>query len=957
MTADGWRRRRAAALLTVLGLCSYAATAEAKTWYTKAQQQLTCSSFASDQDRAALGVTWGPTELAAGNAALQSLQRYVTGVGTRAEEQRFRYLSLLAAFAYLADYSNDQNLRMQFDGAILSHAADAVNAARSVLMTQILLCTHTRLIGALLESGQGDPATRLAGALAVRYQQTPLQPAVLDWPLLEAMRLLSASPRGLADAMSHLKSAAVNRAQALEASDPHRAARFYTHAATLHHLGGASKEAFLLASRGIMLVPEADRGHANWWAFPAIYDAVQVTQHSEPPTPANLTLGLLQGVGLPQRFGDHEQTFAILVRLTEAYRDLGRDNTDLWALAMGALMDLNHDALALPSFRTHLIRLASATDQPVDALLRWQGRRQVPATPLGRAEVLFDFLLEQKRQTLVTDVRTQLVLALVSEAILYDLSRMNPADARQRQAIDDLAFRVLQLDSFTRVSLAAASAGLQHVEVSPDRRFHLQRFFTYSTSHSAWVGGAGLPLVVAAGSRLPATRDQWQAFRMIATFYNETTLALDQFYDFLRSESPAVAAMAIPHTTSLTEFQQRLRPEEAVVASALGNRESYVWGIRRDRVSFERSELDSPSFTDAVAAVRSSVTATGSGNDIRVPPFEAGVAHELYRATVARVASSLSGARHIYWYGDGALGALPPAILVSAAPARAQPRTRAEFAGTAFLADDYSLSSVADLYFGKTAFLKPPPDPALAGSFAGFGAPLLSREELVQETLSRSFELAGGTRIGNLRSLAKLPAARDELTALETMFSDTLVWLGEDADEVSLKAAPLDRYRVLAFATHGFTPADVEGQIFPSLLMAPPEQPDGANDGLLTTLEIGELKLNADLVLLSACNTATSDGRPSAEAFSGLAQAFMVAGARSLLVSHWPVASSAATDLSVPTVRRWLDGAPLADSLRDTVRQLRENAATDLEAHPFFWGPFVLADDGASGVIGVRTDR
>jgi CHAT domain-containing protein len=107
-------------------------------------------------------------------------------------------------------------------------------------------------------------------------------------------------------------------------------------------------------------------------------------------------------------------------------------------------------------------------------------------------------------------------------------------------------------------------------------------------------------------------------------------------------------------------------------------------------------------------------------------------------------------------------------------------------------------------------------------------------------------------------------------------------------------------YRAVYFATHGLLAGDVKGLGEPSLALTIPNEPSELDDGLLTASEVAQLKLNADWVVLSACNTAAGD-KPGAEALSGLARAFFYAGARALLVSHWAVDSDAATRLTTTT--------------------------------------------------------
>jgi CHAT domain-containing protein len=111
---------------------------------------------------------------------------------------------------------------------------------------------------------------------------------------------------------------------------------------------------------------------------------------------------------------------------------------------------------------------------------------------------------------------------------------------------------------------------------------------------------------------------------------------------------------------------------------------------------------------------------------------------------------------------------------------------------------------------------------------------------------------------------------------------------------------------------------------------------------LLTASEIALLKLNADWVILSACNTAASDGSPGAEGLSGLAKAFLYAGARSVLVSHWPVASDAAVSLTTGMLREYAAGADKAEALRRSMAAVRSNAAYPDFAHPAMWAPFIV---------------
>jgi CHAT domain-containing protein len=137
----------------------------------------------------------------------------------------------------------------------------------------------------------------------------------------------------------------------------------------------------------------------------------------------------------------------------------------------------------------------------------------------------------------------------------------------------------------------------------------------------------------------------------------------------------------------------------------------------------------------------------------------------------------------------------------------------------------------------------------------------------------------------------------------------------------------------------------------PSLALTPPARPTQLDDGLLTASEIAQLKLDADWVILSACNTASASGRPGAEGLSGLAKAFFYAGSRSLLVSHWYVDSAAAVRLTTGSFAALTatPGMRRAEALRQSMLAVIDSPpAPELPypAHPAAWSPFVVVGDG-----------
>jgi CHAT domain-containing protein len=179
--------------------------------------------------------------------------------------------------------------------------------------------------------------------------------------------------------------------------------------------------------------------------------------------------------------------------------------------------------------------------------------------------------------------------------------------------------------------------------------------------------------------------------------------------------------------------------------------------------------------------------------------------------------------------------------------------------------------------------------------------------------------------------------------------------LGIKANEETVKATDLTKYKIVAFATHGLAAGELNGLTQPALALTAPDIAGIKGDGLLTMEEIISLKLDADWVVLSACNTGAAAGA-GAEAASGLGQAFFYAGARALLVTNWSVDSQSAREITSDLFRRQAADAKLSrsEALRQSMIALLDSkgftdkAGTPLfaYAHPLFWAPYSIIGDG-----------
>jgi len=255
-------------------------------------------------------------------------------------------------------------------------------------------------------------------------------------------------------------------------------------------------------------------------------------------------------------------------------------------------------------------------------------------------------------------------------------------------------------------------------------------------------------------------------------------------------------------------------------------------------------------------------------------------------------------------------------------------------------------------------------------NFVGFGDPYFSLDQERQaEKQLKANQLATRGKPLNLRSAPKTSGVSSAELALLPRLPDTSseieeiakvegagpedIFLNQRASVQQVMTMDLSNRKVIMFATHGLVPGDLNGLTQPALALSSPEVTGNKDDGLLTMDKVIALKLNADWVVLSACNTAAGEGVGS-EAVSGLGRAFFFAGTRALLVSNWPVDSVASRNLMTDLFKRQQQtkGASKAELLRQAMLEQIDNGGSKeggsmkySYAHPLFWAPFVVVGD------------
>lgn len=340
----------------------------------------------------------------------------------------------------------------------------------------------------------------------------------------------------------------------------------------------------------------------------------------------------------------------------------------------------------------------------------------------------------------------------------------------------------------------------------------------------------------------------------------------------------------------------------------------------------------------------------------RLPLFDVATAHQLYQQLLEPLRPAWQGARHLIVSAGGTLGELPFALLVEQPGKVAEtPLPFAGYGDIAWLVRTHAISHVPSAA-ALAALRRLPPPAAGRQPFIGFGDPDFGAPAGSSGKLRSLVRRAGSDTVasGSLRTayrtLPRLPDTRAEVLALAQALgapADSAAVLGPAASRGNVLRRDLSRQTVVAFATHGLQPGELPGLDEPALALTLPES-EGQSP-LLTLSDILGLKLDADWVVLSACNTAGGDGEAT-EALSGLGRGFFFAGARALLVTHWPVESVSAR-LLVSDIFARHARAPAglrAEALRAAQLELMRTTAGHQYsyAHPLFWAPFALVGDG-----------
>lgn len=440
---------------------------------------------------------------------------------------------------------------------------------------------------------------------------------------------------------------------------------------------------------------------------------------------------------------------------------------------------------------------------------------------------------------------------------------------------------------------------------------------------------------------------------------------------------PSYADLVDPKPPSVEQIKATLRPGEALLSFYFGQGSSFVWAVPKEgHVALATVPITSLELEAKVRKLREALDPQATTlSDI--PAFDLRLAYELYSLLLKPVEEDWKPAKSLIMVTNGALGLLPLSLLPTAPTeiADSDPSFTA-YKAVPWLARTHAVTIVPSAAALRTLRALPP-GKLTRDKLIGFGDPLFSKQQAEEaakpihvaeaESATRGLRIQRrsspqleGVDSAELAMLPRLPDTAEELRsiaiALEVDPAKAL-YLGKDANEKTVKSLDLSHFKILAFATHGLVPGELNGLTQPALALSAPDVSDTDGDGLLTMEKILALKLDADWVVLSACNTGTGAGA-GAEAASGLGRAFFYAGTRALLVTNWPVHSASARELVSDLFRRQANDPNItrAEALRQAMLALIDGNGYQDEAgrtlfsyaHPLFWAPYTIIGDGGA---------
>lgn len=535
-------------------------------------------------------------------------------------------------------------------------------------------------------------------------------------------------------------------------------------------------------------------------------------------------------------------------------------------------------------------------------------------------------------KTAIYDWRRRTIAQELDGRQLVELDALAANWTDRREAAIDMQLKIVQIETRSGAALAAAEGivrravggetakpGVLPPEIAP---FEFQLNFA-----------GRLRRIAAWGETLPQAGDG-RLMAEIRAAYLLTSHALPKLVYRLSPRVPGLESLVFPLPVSLARMQSRLAPGEVAVIAFPTLTNTLVIAFSRTDAITRLVPLDQDTATARVTKLRASIVAFERD---KTAPYAADTARVLFDATLGQATRLLESAKSVIWIGFGPYGAVPPAILMD---------------DRGFAIERYQFSVLTSLEeldgLQRTRIV------AARQHFVGIGGAELDAADLSggAQSLDDAPEIPlvpGRVQGAELVKLYQIPGF---LKRAEGNFggSSTLLLGRDSATEAGLRKATAGGVDVLVFGSHGLLAYEGQfGSVEPMLVLAPGPgaTPVLDDDGRLRASEVAQLGVgNAQLIVLAACNTAGSDGRPTAEALSGLSRAFRAAGASNVVASHWSVLEDATAGVLSPALADAARGVPLSQALRRAMLASLHQSGSSVARHPGFWGAYVVVGPG-----------
>jgi len=395
---------------------------------------------------------------------------------------------------------------------------------------------------------------------------------------------------------------------------------------------------------------------------------------------------------------------------------------------------------------------------------------------------------------------------------------------------------------------------------------------------------------------------------------------------YLKEKHPDYFNLIQPHSSSIKEIQDLIDSNESLLSFFIDKRTNFIYlvYIANDLFDIKIIDYHYDELEEDINTIRSSLDA------ITLKDFDFQVSNKIYNKLIQPIESYIQDKEQLLIIPDKVLFKIPFSLLV-------RDEYQGEYKKAPWLINDYSIVNLPSINSLKYSHSKTISQSETL-SYVGFGDPVLSN-------YANSSYRGIFNNIDDITKLESLPETKEELLRIAEILGkkNGKIYLGKDATETNFKELDFKNINLLLFATHGLISGELIGLEEPGLVMTPPPEASLMDNGILTASEILSFNFpSLDLVILSACNTSAGTSK-NPEELSGLTRSFFYAGANSLLVSHWPVESNSAVQLTT-NMFKYIHNNKTSKgyALQKSMKEFINNAEKDYLAHPIFWAPFML---------------